>query len=390
MAIVVVAMCFTVGAQAAGVPANPLPLFGGSAIALTGLSLVAPALPGVAFSALTCGELAVVEGKMAQLWSGAQPDREYVPNSAVLQAIIANQTATIDPLVGLQDKDNKMKITFIKSCPSDPEDKTSDCMPDGDEDTIDCKEYEPTILKQLPFKVNENTFRTSTYTKEELIAKGLAKRLKLMDEMLAAQAVAFLEDSEGVSLGNWVGDLGTLEGTGTVGDSYIKVAPAYWTADLMGYLTTLAQMNKFPSPFLISGANLQAVKWNAEMSAANADGKGDFNKISSLPMVNDPWNIDSAFSYPTTFLINKGALAFGSKWRYGNTPTDMGGDIGKRWSTPSPTLPGVRYDIYYKVECSGDDQIYHKFNIIARAGFYLNPVGCVSDNTGILRVHKKA
>lgn len=362
---------------------------GGGVLAVVFFASIGAAPSGLAFSVpagtFDCAQLTVVMGKMEELWADAQVQSEYIPNAQVLQAIIENQTAKIDPLVGLQGKDNTMKITWISDCPSDPDDCGTDCMPEGDELGVDCKEYVPTICKEIAFKINETDLRSTTYTKDELLARALLKRVKLLDEKLSASAVSFLEDSEGKS--DYVGSIGTQVGT-AVGNSYIKIAPANWTADLLGYFKLSATKNKFTMPFMITGENLYQAYWNAQMNAANADGKGNLNKFQQLPFYTDLFNIDTAFSNPTSFLLNKGAVAFGCKWEYPEQPTDLGGNIGKRWSIASRTLPNVRYDVHYNAYCETGKKIVHKFNVIARGGLYLNPVGCAGTNTGVLRFEK--
>lgn len=334
---------------------------------------------------LTCGDLFAVMGKMEQIWQDNRVDAEYMPNAEVVKAILENQTAKIGDISGKQDKNKKIKITWISDCLEDGDDDcTTTCLPVGPELGIDCKEYEPTICKEKGFSVNEDALRNGTYSKEEFIARALLKRTKYLDEKFAAAVVAFLENNEGVTV--FDGDQGTTVGA-TVGSSYVKVDTSLWTADLIGYFKLVAKMNKFGGPFMVHGNNLYISSWRAEAEAANADGKGNLNKFQQLKQYWDPFNMEGAFDNPSSFLIDKGAVAFGAKWQYDENPTDYGKE-GQRWSIASRTLPGVRYDVHYNLNCV-DREIIHSFNVISKGGIYLSPVGCTGTDTGIIRFSKE-
>jgi hypothetical protein len=360
------------------------------------LSIVFPAIAPAAATAFkwatvptvfTCADLLVSQAKAEEIWADSAESAQYMPNSETVQAIVANQTAKLAPITGLQDKDRTIKIVWLTSCELEIQDCTTDCFPTGNEIKADCKEYAPTICREVPVWINETNLRSSIYTKEEVLARAMLKAIKLIEEDLAAKGVAFLEDVEGVN--THPGDYGTVVGA-VEGASYTKIAPANWTAALVGYFLQASRMNRFASPYAISGNNLQQAIWNAEAEYANADGKGNLNKFNQLKFWFDPWNVDAAFPSPlTTFLLDRSAVAFGGKWEYPEQVADFGGNIGKRYSIASKTIPGLRYDVHYLMDCSSRE-IIHKFNIIARAGFYLNPTGCTASNTGVLRFTKEA
>ena len=335
----------------------------------------------------TCADLLVSQGKAEAIWADNAENAEYMPNSETVQAIVANQTAKLDAITGLQEKNNTIKITWLTTCDLEVDDCSTECFPDGAEVQSNCKEYVPTICKEVNFKITDATLRGSIYSKEEVLARAMLKAIKKIEDSLGAAGVAFLEDAEGVNA--FMGDYGTLTGGGVVGNSATKIAPANWTATLLGYFIQTAKMNLFSSPYLLSGNNLYQAFWNAQAEFANADGKAGLNKFNQMKPTFDLWNIDSAFANPATFLIDRSAVAFGGKWQYPEQVTDFGGDIGKRYSIPSKTIPGLRYDVHYKMTCVEKD-IVHKFNIIAKAGFYLNPTGCTENNTHVLRFEKLA
>ncbi len=335
----------------------------------------------------TCADLLVSQGKMEAIWMDNAENAEYVPNTETVRAIIENQTAKLGDITGKQDKDKTIKITWLTTCDLTVADCSTDCFPDGEEAQANCKEYTPTICKEVNFKITENTLRGSIYSKEEVLARLMLKAIKKIEDSLAAAGVAYLEDVEGVN--SFMGDYGTLTGGGVVGNSATKIAPANWTATLVGYFIQCSKMNLFGSPYMVSGNNLFQALWNAQADAGNADGKGAITKFNQIKTYFDLWNIDSAFSNNSTFLIDRSAVAFGAKWHNDETPIDYGSDIGQRYSIPSKTLPGVRYDVHHLMTCV-NKEIVHKFNVIARVGFYLNPTGCTENNTHVLRFEKLA
>lgn len=335
----------------------------------------------------TCADLLVSQAKAEAIWADNAENAEYMPNSETVQAIVANQTSKLDAITGLQEKNNTIKITWLTSCELEVDDCSTDCFPDGAEIKSNCKNYVPTICKEVNFKITEATLRDSIYSKEEVLARAMLKAIKKIEDTLGAAGVAFLEDVEGVN--SFMGDLGTLTGGGVVGNSATKIAPGNWTASLLGYFIQASKMNLFTSPYLLSGNNLYQAFWNAQAEFANADGKAGLNKFNQMKPTFDLWNIDSAFSNQSTFLIDRSAVAFGGTWKYSEQVTDFGSDIGRRYSIPSKTIPGLRYDVHHLMTCVNKD-IVHKFNIIAKAGFYLNPTGCTENNTHVLRFEKLA
>jgi hypothetical protein len=349
----------------------------------------APIIAGVKLSTIavggdfTCANLLEIQGKAETMWMDNAVQKDYMPKVDVLLAIINNQTAKLEPIVSTQSKDYVIKMSWINACEIEGADCGSECEIDGPELSAECKEYAPNLCREFSFKVNENTFRTSIYSPEEIVAKGLLKQLKLADEYLAQQTVLYLESNKGE---NEFAGIGSLVGSGIGGQDTV-VAPSNWNASIMGYFYQVAIMNKISNPMLLSGSNLFQAMWNAQANAANADGKGDLNKFQQMPIFFDLFNIDSTLSPALkTFLLDKSAVAFGSINRFSETPIQiLGANTQQRYSVASKTLPGVRYDVYYTTACEGEQgNLYHKFKLVVRGGIYSNPVGCTTTNNGLI------
>lgn len=335
-----------------------------------------------------CADLQVIMGKADMIWNDNQSNADYVPKADALKIIYANTTARLDSIQGEQSKDNKIKIVWLQDCGDTVEDcDTTTCLVEGDELFVNCKEYEPTICKTVAFVVNETELRKAIFSPEEVIAKGLLKRVKQLDELLAQQIVSELDASKGVSL--YEGDYGHIQGSG-IGTSDVEVLTGNWTASLFGYLNLQAIRNKFANPFLLSGENLYLQFWNAQAEFANADGKANLNKFNTMPANFDLFNIDTVLEKRMTFLIDKGAIAFAPKWEYSSTPRVIQ-NVHTRFTIESRAVPGMYYDVIYTTRCKGGtSQIEHVFNVSAKGGIYLNPTGCTETKTGIIGFKKVA
>lgn len=329
----------------------------------------------------SCADLLVTQAKMDEIWVDNAVNKDYMAEVEALKAIMANQTAKLETITNQQEKDKTLKVSWINACGIAGEELGDECEFGGEEASAQCQTYAPNMTRQFPFKVTENGFRTSTYSREEVVAKLLLKACKEADEWLTQSVIAQLDTYKGVN--TTAGSLGTIIGSGAVGDSDTKVAPANWNAALMGYFLLTARMNKIVAPWVLSGNNLFLAYWNARMSSGNANGSGDAEMFKSLTPAFDPVNVDSVLSGagPQTFVLARGSVAFGAHTRYGAAPIEYFDH--RRYSVKSMNLPGVSYDVIYKNSCVGDD-VTHYWKVIARAGFFLNPVGCTETNTGVL------
>ncbi len=337
-----------------------------------------------------CADLLAVQGKADIIWMDNMANQDYIPRAETLNAIYSQNAANLATINGEQSKDNKIKLIWVNACDvTGSACSTTECIVEGDELSSDCKDLEPTICYTVPFKVNEDTLRGSIFSPEEIIAKGMLKATKALDEYLAQQIIAAIETYAGVN--QYAGDYATIAGGGTVGTSYSTIPSALWNAGLFGYFNVAAQINKFSNPFLLSGSNLAVAFFNAQAEYANADGKANLNKFNSMPSYFDLFNVDAANS-PNfiTYLLNKGAIAFAPKWRHSSAPREVKGkDYQIRYTVPSRTVPGIMYDVTYTTQCkSGTNQIEHLFNVTARGGVYLNPTGCTDTITGVLKFKK--
>lgn len=344
---------------------------------ITGMAFTVPAA-----GTFTCTNIQEIVGKSDVIWVNEGSNRDYNPRVDAVKAILDNQTAKLEQITNEQEKDKTIKITWVNACDIELEDCDDKCeMQDGTELSSNCKTYAPTLCKTAKFMVGEEELRTNTLSPDEVVAKGLLKSLKEMDEYWAKQIALFLDLHKGHN--NYAG-IGDIVGSGVgVEETYIN--PALWNAALMGEFVLSAEVNRFNSPFLVSGSNLRKEYWNAQMNAANADGKGNLNMFDEMPMYFDVTNLDGQLSPDKmTFLLNKGAVAVGARWRESTTPKQYIGQNSQiRYSVASKVLPGFSYDVHYDTICKNGG-MFHRFNLFLEGGIYLNPAGCNENETGII------
>lgn len=328
----------------------------------------------------TCATLAEIQLKEEEFWNSPSTKKDYTAEVEALSAIRTEQTVRFTELEE-PDKDKEIKAYWVQNCDTGTSACTDECSVGGNEPEAACETYALDICRKVGFTVDEKTFRTIAPTMEEAVAKSFLRKMKLLDEYLAEQAVVVINANVGAN--QYTGGKGTVAGFSTT------IPAQYWNASLFSYLALVAKKNKFADSYLLSGSNLFEAAWNAKMAQGNAEGKGDAAKFGSMRQYYDVFNIDTILDPDkATFLIDKNALGFASKVYYPasqGAPRDYGvSGAGLKWTKDSMNLPGVKYDVTYKITCESD-RIKHHFSIQVKAGIFVNPVGCNPNNKGLLK-----
>ena len=324
----------------------------------------------------SCGELVETQIKIERIWADASVQKDYQAEVTALTTLMAKQTANLSYLED-KEKDRELQIIWITDCSAASDAVCADdCTIGGRELESDCKSYALDLCFKDGFTIREKLFRTSNFSKEEVLAKAMLKAMRDMDERIARAVVALLASFAGV---NQMAAQTGITPSGT--DTYIE-AP-YWTAELMAYFSQAMVLNRMRNSFLLSGQNLYSAMWIAKMNAQNADGKGKDNMLSSIETVFDLFNIDSVLGSKSTLLVEPSSYAFASKSYYGTTPVEYAGFGQKRFSQASKNLPGVTYDFFYTNRCEANE-IYHDYSLEFHGGFFENPLPCAGEMTGVL------
>jgi len=277
------------------------------------------------------------------------------------------------------EKDKTVRLVWLNDCDDTTAACTDDCSVGGNELSADAKDYALNLCRKSGFTVKEKATRSSEFDREMLVAKGMLNHILLLDEWLNGQVLAAIEANRGAN---------EYLPTGWSETSSDTVVPeSDFTRRIIPRLIMTGNRNRFNNPFVLSGENLWYEKWDAMIDQGNGEGKGDASAFGSLRMYHDLFNLDAANDPDfKTYLISQGALAFVSKAYY-NTPVTYFGNM--RYSVPSNSIPGVRYDVVYTNTCSSNEMLHH-FSLHANAGIFLNPTGCSETRTGILSFLKSA
>lgn len=321
--------------------------------------------------------------KSDRIWADNQVKSQFDGKVDAALHLIGEQTARVNLL--LQGKDRDVEIAWINACNVEAEDCVDACTIGGNELTTDKATYAIETCKQVKFKVPEKTFRDNLFDYTEVVATGMMKGRKELDEQIAQAAIAALNANSGVNA--HASEKWTLSGTPT--GSISEVAPGNFDLGLMFHMQYAAAQNRFSDPFLLSGFNLAEAIFNARMNAGNDSGKGDAMRASTIRVHQDFFNLEAVntsggtVSY-YTYMVDKGAIAFASKNYYNPQPRTLDGIGHVLFSVPSMKLPGVVYDVTHTVTCTSGEY-YHEYKLEAHFDWFINPTGCINTRTGILR-----
>lgn len=329
-----------------------------------------------------CAKMLEVKAKVVEIFNGEGVIKaEYVPDVEPALAILQNQTANFEVLAN-PEKDREVKVYWPDDCDdTDPTDCTDQCSIDGDEIGDNCANYALTECFEKSFSVTEERFRTSLHSREEVVARAMLKKMKLMDEFWAAKALAFLDASAGVN---------AFEGQYTVSGNATYIPAAAWNPDVFGYIDTVLWMNKLQGGKMLSGTLLKQYMWKVGMETSNPTGAAEQAKMTSFGVPYFDRRMDTILGEKALFLFDPNSTALVTKARHaaygpeGRKVDTADGPGILMMTQDSMNLPGVVYDLYYQEVCANDD-ITHKWKLKTRGDLFLNPLGCSNDRTGVLK-----
>lgn len=325
----------------------------------------------------SCAELQQIDVEVERIWADSLQKRDYESKVDILTAIRTEQTARLE-LIEDPEKDQELKVYWPADCNENLADCDDYCVIGGPEAEAKCKTYVLDLCKTTGFSIRENIFRTSKLSRAQVVAKSLAKRLRELDEWLAKTMVAKLDA--------FAGDNQFKDGIGDPdNDDITYIAASYWNPDLYGYFEQVKIMNQWDDVFLIHGANLFQMAWQARMNATNPAQKAELDKLLSIRTYWDMFNIQKVEgTVKASYMVSRGAVAFANKAYYPlNSPVTY--FTQQRWSIESKALPGVVYDVYYTNECVSPNEYKHSWSLYVKAGIFLNPFGCNEDITGVIK-----
>ncbi len=314
--------------------------------------------------------LLAIKLKAEQMWTDSRLSAEYKANSETAKAVLQNQTASFRELE-MPDKDLQVVVNFLNPCAIVAEDCVTNCDLTEDELESGAKTYALDLCKKTGFSVDAFKTRTNSYSVEDVSARGLALSLKALDEYWSVQMLQKLKAFAGVNVAPapWTYAAGTT-----------TVPAADYNLSMVANLLNQAVLNKMPSAYYIDNGGLFVPFTNAAFEGGNSDGRGNVARMNALKLYFDQWNFAKAAITEDTFAVAPGAVAMVTRAKNPQAPIVIGGNVQQtRYSVASPTLDGVRYDVFYTLDCktvAGKDHIMHTWRLETNGGIFLNPEGC--------------
>ncbi len=348
----------------------------------------------------TLSELAELQLKVENMWGNERTRRDYEADTDTVKAIIERQTAQVAPVVGTSTKDPDVKVKFIKASGiSTTSAVSSACSPSGEELESGEKAYTLNITREAEiFKVlHFQAFRNNVFDPDEVIARGLMRQAKLLDDYNNQTVVTTL----GTFGGENIMPTGYFTGLDVATGEPTYIAAAQWDENLFMELQLMAKFNKFGNPFFIHGRNYNSLSRRWSFDALNDDAKDKIAKLRVFDHIYDPITFNELDINDTTYMIDAGAVAFASKAYFPTTnekgvarPAAVIELMSDKWgfAFPSPSIPGVAYDVTVSRTCvsggSGKpEEFVYTFQMRSKAGLFNNPE-IVTGDTGVIEIIK--
>lgn len=315
-------------------------------------------------------QLLAIRNKAEAMWKDSRLEAEFKPYSDTAKAVLENQTARFPELAN-RDKDRTAVVTFINACGIEAKDCEPNCDLGGDELESGSKEFEIDLCKMTEFSIDAEKSRTNEYEVQEIAARGLAMATKALDEWWSRQTILKLKSFAGVNVA-------PAPFTYDPVDKSTDVPAENFNLGIVANLIQQAYLNKMGNPYFINNGSLWLEWFNKQLDAA--DTKANAARLALLRMYFDQMNFAQAGVAEDLFMVSPGAIAMMTKNRNPDVPNVVGGKIQQtRYTIPSISLPGVKYDAYYSLECKvigGKSHDFHSWRFETNGGIWLNPEGC--------------
>ncbi|WP_313418823.1 hypothetical protein [Sphingobacterium multivorum] len=330
-------------------------------------------------------KLVELQLNMEEKFGDHKKEQDYNPNLATAKVIIEQQTANVEEIVA-ESLDRAVSVNWVDFCQNTAKDDVTDddsCDIEATEAESKSELLEIDTFIQDSFKVNEEKFRGNFIKMENAIAIGLLglerNIINLLNKKLAAKLLTF-------------GGENLYAGAGTIGTNvagYTEIGAANFTAEgFFPYLQQARTMNKFKRLVVLDGGNLFQDNYRSQKYLGNDNGKAAASMYGDLTYRNDLFGFAENAMQDTSIVLDPGSIAFGSKSRFPTEPRKIDNPSVTRYSIPSNYVPGLKYDVTYKMSCV-NGKIWHAWNYKIRTGLWLNPLRCNEDITGVLLFKKK-
>lgn len=332
----------------------------------------------------TASELLDVQLKAEEMWNDGIQNADLIPHAEAARAVLLNQSARFAELEG-KDKDLTVMVHFIDSCNITDEACVSNCDLDEAEMSTEGVPYELDTCRRSGFKINATKLRTNIYDRAELVARGLSKAIKELDEFWARQVLLKLKTFSGANLHPQPFTYDAAKNTTVVPAAAYGDLTTDSNLKLLQIWQRQARQNGIPSPYYIDNGRLFDDTEAALLKAGATDGASlaALRRAQGLTPYTDDVNFAAAgITNATTFMVGRGSVAFKTRTLNPDAATILGGKIQQTiYTIPSRVLPNVRYDVYHTIDCAtntttGKAEYFYIWRLETNGGIFKNPNAC--------------
>ena len=327
-------------------------------------------------------QLLAIKLKAERMWSDSAMNADFIPNAAAAQIGIAKQTARFRELDN-PEKDNQVVVNWVKACDVEVEDCETNCTLEEPELETTGKTYEYDLCKKVGFSVNREKLRTNTYDRDEVVARGIAKCLKQLDEYWAQTYLAKAKAFSSVNIAPAPFNFDVAKNHTVVPAAHYGTFGSNSGFQLPTLMNLQMIRNKYNNVFYLDNGRMFVEYQNtlARVGATDGASREAIARANALDVNFDLFNFAAGgITNVTTLAISRSAIAFKTKNRHSDTPIFYAGNIQQtRYTINSPTLAGVKYDVFYQIGCKsvdGKEQIFDTWRFETQGGIWLNPEAC--------------
>jgi hypothetical protein len=229
-----------------------------------------------------------------------------------------------------------------------------------------------TECQEATITFKESSLKTQKYSEAEVVAKQQIDVLKALDDWWNKKTFAFLKANAGAVSTNGL----LADWTWNATDKRFDIASPNYTLKLAARMQLMRELNNISSGYLIDNGELYLAAADAILDSGNSNGSGDNRRVDALGLNYDIQGFSSAALTESLFHVTPGSFAFVGANRYTSTMQVIGGGVQQtRYTVASPSIPNLFYDVIYKMECSGLNDIVHSWKFMTHGGFVLAPTG---------------
>lgn len=344
-----------------------------------------------------------------QAWADAKArnNTEFLPRTGTFDAVVSQDTATLDSFLTLPNTCQGVKLIWMEHCEEDSGINTSPAQ------LIDFQSVPCTFTgKEAESKAQVYQIRSQVYAKFSVYDDecdnffGTRSKVELLSMIRKRELAERVNNYVFNQLHNFAG-ANPFNGIDIAGNVANGIVANTTTAtvtklpegninykDLPAYLGLLNRFNRFNSPVLLDGGNLLFDQWTAQYQRGT---QADFGQSGMLGTV--PYRVDEAAFLANNklkfmYLLDKGAVSFVSRNMNSTTPQTIAGTFKLKWAEPLSglTLPNgepVMMDVYYIPEqktIAGTNRcrLMHNWYYEVYIDTYVNPTRCSDGVTGVI------